>query len=100
MAGHVGVGDQDTHTALHPHHRLQHVDRIGDHRAGQNVVDGDVLAVEHRAGMRARIRTLVDCDFRQSCWVVTEKGGVSLRDLRVRSVLAHVAVRNFELGLR
>ena len=52
----VGVRDQHARAALHPHHGLEHVDRVGDHRAVQHVVDGDRLAVEHRAGMRARVR--------------------------------------------
>ena len=43
---------------------------------------------------------LMHRDPRQSCGVVAEFGGVALRDLRVRAVLADVAVRDLELGLR
>ena len=50
-ARHVGVGDEHARAALHPHHDLEHVDRVGDHRAVQHVVDGDRFAVEHRAEM-------------------------------------------------
>ena len=42
----VGVGDQHADSPVYPHHRFQHVDRVGDHRAGQHVVDGDRGAVE------------------------------------------------------
>ena len=50
----VGVGDQHPGAALDPHHRLEHVDRVGDHRTVQHVVHGDRLAVEHRRRVGAR----------------------------------------------
>ena len=58
----------------HPHDRLEHVDRIGDHRAVQHVVDRDRVAVENRPGMCAGVRALVDRDLREGGGVVAELG--------------------------
>jgi hypothetical protein len=50
----VGVGDQDTGSPVHPHHRLEHVDGVGDHRAGENVIPRDRGPVENCARVRTR----------------------------------------------
>ncbi len=97
---HVGVGDQHARAALHAHHGLEHVYRVGDHRAVQYVLDGDRLAVEHRAGVGTRIGPLVYRDPRQSRGVITVFVPIALGDLRVRAVLADVAIRDLEFGLR
>src|SRR5215218_3668406 len=59
LSRHVGVGDQHAGAALHAHHRLEHVYRVGDHRAVEYVVDGDRLAMEYCAWMGAGIGPLV-----------------------------------------
>jgi hypothetical protein len=96
----VGVGDQDPGAAVHAHHRFEHVDGVGDHRAGEDVVHRDRGPVENRARMRARVGALVDRDLGDRGGVVAELCRVALSDLRVRRVLPHVAVRDLELGLR
>jgi len=96
----VGIGNQDPDTPVHAHHRFEHVDRVGNHRAAQNVVDGERGAVENRAWVCARVGALVDGDLGDGGGVIAELRGVTLSDLRVRRVLADVAVRDLELGLR
>ena len=95
----VGVGDQHTGSAVDRHDGLQHVDRVGNHRATQHVGLGDGLTVEHRAGMGACVGALIHRDLRQRRRVVSVLGAVALRDLGERGVLADVAVRDLVLGL-
>ncbi|MNH17536.1 hypothetical protein D3C79_772140 [compost metagenome] len=73
--------------------------RVGDHAAGQHLLHGQRLAVEHRLRVGLGVGALVHGDFRQGPRVVTVLRGVALGDHRVAGVLAHVPVRQVEFCL-
>ena len=75
------------------------MDRIGDHRAVEHIVDGAGLAVEDGIRIGASAGALVRRDLGQGPRVVTVAGAVKVGDLGIAAVLCQVAVGDVELGL-
>nr|CRL66723.1 hypothetical protein CPGR_00094 [Mycolicibacterium malmesburyense] len=102
VAGPIGdVRVRDDHRgATHAgHDDLEHVQRVGDDRAGQHVVDGERLVLPDRALGVIGVDPLVDDDLGHRPLVVTVDRTVAGRHLTVGPVLAEVAVRDFEFRL-
>ena len=97
--GEVGIGDDDGGTPDAGHHDLQHVQRVGDDRAGQDVVDGERLVLPDRAFGVVGVDPLVDDDLGHRPLVVAVDRRVALGHLPVGAVLAEVAVRESRIRL-
>ena len=72
--------------------------RVSDFFTGQHLLDGQRLTVKHRFGVVLRIGALIDRDFCQCPRVITILRGIALGDHRVAGVLAHMPIRQVELG--
>ena len=95
----LASGDDERAATDARHHDLEQVQRVGDHPAVEDVVDGDGLVVEDRIRVGERVGPLVDGDLRDRALVVAELRAVPLGDHRVPGVLRDVPVRDLELGL-
>ena len=76
------------------------MERVGDHRRREHVVDRDRIAVEGRKRIGVRIAALICRDLRERARIVVIGLGVASSDHRVARILGNVAERNLELGLR
>ena len=76
------------------------MERIGDHRAGQNIIFGQWLAMEDGLRVDTGIDALLHHQPRHRTRIIAMNMAITLRDHRIGRVLAKMAVRNLELGLR
>ncbi|MNL06408.1 hypothetical protein D3C87_1270430 [compost metagenome] len=96
---HFLVGDNHRGATGHGHDDFQDMQRVGDHFAGQHLFDGQRLAIEHRLRVGQGVGALVDGYLGHRPLVVVVLCGITLGNHRVAGVLAHVPVRQVELGL-
>ena len=81
--GQVGIGHDDCRSPDARHDDLQHVQRVGDDRTGQNVIDGERLVLPDRTLGVVGIDPGVDDDLGHRAFVVAVDRGVALSHLAV-----------------
>ena len=95
---HLFGSDNHRGATGHRHDDFQYMQRVGNFFTGQHLLDGQRLAVKHRFGVVLGIGALIDGDFCQCPRVIAILRGIALGDHGVAGVLAHMPVRQVELG--
>ena len=96
----IRAGDNNRCATDAGHHDLEHVNRIGDHRRVEHVLDRDRDVMEDGCRIVIGRDPLIHSNLGQRLRVVAVFGAVLHRDLRIATVLRDVAIGNVKLSLR